>query len=129
MATPTYKLPGCSPSFRTSQLPIRVLKTRKNLSRRSILILEPFTSSTELLLSIRAKVTQRWLQTNEPHYLNQYCSTGDKVQPPAHTRPSPLASLPSCPAAKTRFRSSMPGSTLKVIVLRRLEWRERSLYR
>ncbi len=49
------------------------------LVQDAISVLAPFTTSTELLLSIRAKAAQRGLQTDVVHYLKQYWLSEDKV--------------------------------------------------
>jgi hypothetical protein len=47
--------------------------------QEAISALEPITKSTEHLLSIRSKASQRGLETDVLHFLQQYWLTEDKV--------------------------------------------------
>jgi hypothetical protein len=51
----------------------------EKLVQQAIAHLEPLTRANQHLLSIRAKASQRGLETDVVHYLKQYWLTEDKV--------------------------------------------------
>ena len=79
MATPTQKLSLLLAQLQNCAVTESRAQDMEKLVQDAVSALEPFTTSTAHLLSIRAKAAQRGLQTDVGHYLKQYWLSEDKV--------------------------------------------------
>ena len=79
MATPKQKLTALLSSIQNCPATEAGAREMETKVQEAISQLQPLTLSEEPLLSMRAKASQRALQTDVLHYLEQYWHTDDKV--------------------------------------------------